>query len=78
MSEHLHARRLGDDLVQHRLRHRVRRLERALDALERRAQGYATPPRPLCLAMDDFRRERDRLRAQREELGHPDGERVAV
>ena len=60
--------RLGDELARHRLRHRVRRLDRVLDALERRAQGYDSPPRPLRLAMEDFRRERDALRAQWERL----------
>ena len=78
VSQHLHTRRLGDDLARHRLRHRVHRLDRVIDALERRAQGYETPPRALSLAMDDFRRERDRLRAQCEHLRGPDVAPIAV
>ena len=60
--------RLGDELARHRLRHRVRRLDRVVEALERRAQGYDSPPRALRLAMEDFRRERETLRAQWERL----------
>ena len=60
--------RLGDELARHRLRHRVQRLDRVVQALERRAQGYDTPPRALRLAMEDFRREREALRARAEHL----------
>ncbi len=57
--------RLGDELARQRLRHRVRRLDRVVEALERRAEGYdGRPPRALRLATEDFRRERDALRAQ--------------
>ncbi len=70
--------RLGDDLAWQRLRHRMRRLDRVLAALEQRAQGYDTPPRALRLAMDDFRGERDRLRARCERMSAPDSDRIAV
>ncbi len=66
--------RLGDELARQRLRHRVRRLDRVVEALERRAAGYdGRPPRALRLATEDFRRERDALRAQWDALHRSGG-----
>ena len=64
---------LAVDLERDRLEHRIRRTREALRALEHRdvmrpARGTAPVPRPLVLAVQDFRGELERLERRARQL----------